>query len=101
MATSDMLAELGHVVLEAGTGREALDMLAKEVVDILITDLGLPGMSGEELARQVRRDYPGMFIIFATGESEMPHLDGDRKGLLKKPYSREDVERLIRTAAFS
>lgn len=101
MATSDMLVELGHVVLEAGSGREALDILAKEPVDILITDLGLPGMSGEDLARQVRRDYPGMFIIFATGENEMPFLEGERKGLLRKPYSPDEIETLIHIAVFS
>lgn len=101
MATCDMLVDLGQTVIEAGSAHEALAALAKEPVDILITDLGLPGMSGDDLARQIRRDYPQIFIIFATGQSEMPELDGERKALLRKPYSREEIEHLLSMAAYS
>jgi PAS domain S-box-containing protein len=101
MATCDMLVELNQTVVEAASAREALEILQKQPIDILITDRGLPGMSGDELARQVRRDYPQIFIIFATGENEMPPLDGERKGLLKKPYSPEEIEKVLNIAAYS
>lgn len=101
MATCDMLIELGHTVIEAGTGEEALELLKREPADILITDLGLPGMSGEELAREVRRDYPQMFVIFATGQNEMPLLDGERKALLPKPYSPDEIAAVLNIASYS
>lgn len=50
MATVDMLEELGHSVSEAGAAEEALDMLDKSQPDIVLTDLGLPGMDGETSA---------------------------------------------------
>src|SRR5262249_4645031 len=55
MSTADMLEQLGCSVAGVGTGEQALELLAHDVgsVDLLVTDLGLPGMSGEELAAQV------------------------------------------------
>jgi len=96
MSTVDMLEELGHHVLEAGSGKEALHTLASETVDVLITDLGLPGMSGEELARHVRATWPELAIVFATGERKGPDLPGPGAvGLLSKPFGVDEIRQTL------
>ena len=47
-----MLADLGHAIEEAGDAEAALAMLEKGAFDVVVTDLSLPGMSGEELAER-------------------------------------------------
>ena len=90
LATADMLEELGHAVLEARDAREALELLEREAVDVLLTDDGLPGMSGRDLAAQVRRRRPSMKIIFASGRSVVSEASaGDELSdavQLLKPY---------------
>src|SRR5262249_35618214 len=68
MSTTDMLEQLGCYVAGVGTGEQALDLLARDgSFNLLVTDLGLPGMSGEELAAQVRRIYPRLPVVIASG----------------------------------
>jgi CheY-like chemotaxis protein len=69
MATADMLAALGHAVSEAGNAAEALAILAAKAIDVLLTDIGLPDMSGEDLAVEARRRHPGLRIVFASGDT--------------------------------
>jgi len=69
LATADMLEELGHTVFEARGATEALEILERETVDVLLTDDGLPGMSGRDLAAEVRRLEPSTKIIFASGRN--------------------------------
>ncbi|KRB55381.1 two-component system sensor histidine kinase/response regulator [Rhizobium sp. Root708] len=93
MATSDMLDELGCVVVEAESAEEALQLLEADDVDVLVTDLGLPGMSGEEFCRQVRERWPHIAIIFATGTDRSPHLDDmSRTAMLLKPYGPDGLK---------
>ena len=95
LSTADQLGDLGHSVLEAGSGEEALDIVGRETIDVLLVDLGLPGMSGEELARTVRRDHPDIAIVFATGAKEAPELDGLPALYLDKPYRDADLRKVL------
>ena len=54
----------------AGGGRQALELLAQESVDVLVTDLRMPGMSGEELLREVQRRHPQIVRIILSGEMD-------------------------------
>ena len=92
MSTADLLAELGHDVSEASTAEEAIDMLKERPYDVIVTDLGLPGLSGGEFAREARRLLPAIGIIFATGNDRIPD-DAAIEGavLLKKPYGSEEI----------
>jgi HD-like signal output (HDOD) protein/CheY-like chemotaxis protein len=54
----------------AGSGREALELLAREEFDALVTDLRMPGMSGEELLRQVQERHPQLVRIILSGEMD-------------------------------
>jgi len=100
MSTADMLAELGHTVLEAGDGAEALRLLA-DGIDLLVTDLGLPGMSGSELAMEALRRLPGLRLVFATGRDapagagSAPLADAV---MLRKPYDSRGLAHAIREA---
>jgi signal transduction histidine kinase/DNA-binding response OmpR family regulator len=91
MATADMLTDLGHEVIEAGDGAQALAVLEAQSVDLLITDIGLPGISGIELAKTARAREADLPVIFATGVTPSAD-DGISEAvpgavLLLKPYS--------------
>jgi CheY-like chemotaxis protein len=87
MSTVDMLEELGHTASEAGSGEEALRLLEAEGFDVVLTDLGLPGMGGDAFCREVRRRWPEVAIVFATGAATGPVLsDQSRTAMLQKPF---------------
>ena len=58
---------LGYTVKTAGGGEEALSILAAEKADVLISDIRMPGMSGEALLKAAKREYPMLHIIMMTG----------------------------------
>jgi signal transduction histidine kinase len=91
-STAAMLEDLGHVVIEAPSGARALDMLRLGAkVDVVVTDHAMPGMTGSELARQIRQHWPSLPIILATGYAELPN--GEDPGLprLAKPYLQSEL----------
>jgi CheY-like chemotaxis protein len=71
MATAlvDILEVKGFVVHTAASGAEALEILRVEPVDILLTDVKMPGMNGLELYQATRKAYPRLFTIFMTAYS--------------------------------
>ncbi|MFK4499264.1 PAS domain S-box-containing protein [Bradyrhizobium japonicum] len=69
LTTTEMLNDLGCNVKEASTAQEALKILDEHPVDILLTDVGLPGVSGLELARNVYARRPDLCLVLATGDS--------------------------------
>jgi signal transduction histidine kinase/DNA-binding response OmpR family regulator len=95
MSTADMLERLDCFVAGVGSGEEALELLGRdEGFDLLLTDLGLPGMSGEELARAVRQRFPDLPVIIASGYgSTGGQPDGMR--FIGKPYSSVDLQQAL------
>lgn len=92
MSDADMLSDLGCDVVEAGSAEEALEILAEGGIDVLITDLGLPGMSGEEFSRIVRERWPEIGIVFSTGMNQKPSWDdGKKTALLPKPHDMDEL----------
>ncbi len=67
--STDVLRELGYKVVEAGSGARALAVLGQQPdIELLFTDIGLPGgMSGAQLAVEVRRQRPDLKVLFTTG----------------------------------
>ena len=99
MATVDMLEELGHSASEAGAAEEALDMLDESQPDIVLTDLGLPGMDGETFCHEIRRRWPTVAIIFATGMDKGPVLaDPSHTALLRKPFGVDELKTALAAA---
>ncbi|NUO72826.1 MAG: response regulator [Frateuria sp.] len=96
MDAAEMLRELGHEVLEVEYGPDALAALQGRHVDVLVTDVGLPGMSGIELARRVRQLRPGIGLIFATGDTELEGKEACRDAVfLCKPYDAASLARSV------
>ncbi len=102
MATVEFVKDLGHTALEAKDAPSALRVLDAEKVDLLLTDVGLPGQSGVDLALQCRDRFPGMKVVLATGYSRI--LDGADKRLadavvLTKPFNMEALRKALGSAA--
>ena len=92
----DMVEALGHRALQASSGAEALVALdGMDSVDILITDLSMPGMSGVELARLATPKCPGLAVIIATGYAELPQDAPSGLRRIGKPFDVDDLERSI------
>jgi len=94
MSSADMLMDLGHDVVEAHSGKEALEHLGDgSGFDLLITDYSMPGMTGADLTVAVRHVVPKLPILIASGYAELPpgvDLDVARLG---KPYTQEQLAR--------
>jgi CheY-like chemotaxis protein/anti-sigma regulatory factor (Ser/Thr protein kinase) len=85
-----MLTASGHTVLSAASGREAIQLFEREPVDLVITDLGMPGMTGLALAAELkaRRPVPVVLLTGWADELEQGHTGGIDV-LLAKPVTRE------------
>jgi CheY-like chemotaxis protein len=95
MSTSDMLEGLGCFVAAVGSGEQALELLSGGAsFDLLVTDLGLPGISGEELAVEVRRQFPHLPVVIASGYSRS-HMQADGIQFIGKPYSSVDLQQAL------
>ncbi|GGA07189.1 hybrid sensor histidine kinase/response regulator [Neptunicoccus cionae] len=98
------LREAGYTVFEATNGPDALKVLNAQDVGALITDVGLPGQSGEELATEARATFPGLPIVFATGGIEVRAAEVlGNCAVLTKPFQetqlRDALDRLVSKAA--
>jgi len=100
--TADILRELGFNVIEVGDGPSALAELRNLAhVDLLLTDVGLPGgLNGRQLADQVREVRPALRILFTTGYAREAIVGDGRLesgvALLRKPYARADLVARVR-----
>ena len=98
---TEMLHDQGYRVLEATDGPSGLRMLRlNERIDLLVTDVGLPGMNGRQLADQARETRPGLKILFITGYAENAAI---AKGFLQpgmemitKPFDLDNLSQRIR-----
>ena len=91
-STVDLLEDLGHQVIEAHSAKEALRLLEGGLAaDLLITDHAMPGMTGIELAREVRRQYPHLPILLATGFAELEGSEVVDVARLAKPYTQAQL----------
>jgi len=97
----EMLHDQGYRVLEATDGPSGLRMLRlNERIDLLVTDVGLPGMNGRQLADQARETRPDLKILFITGYAENVAI---AKGFLQpgmemitKPFDLDNLSRRVR-----
>jgi len=91
ISTADMLADLGFEVTEAGSAEEALRLIeAGPAPDLLVTDHLMPGMTGDQLARRVKADRPGIAVLIVSGYAEE---DGIDPGIarLTKPFRNAEL----------
>jgi DNA-binding NarL/FixJ family response regulator len=81
-------------VREAASAEEALTLLRAAPVQVIMTDLGLPGVSGADLAARARAERPDVGIVFASGRDERPDVPG--AVLLLKPYDAAAIAAALR-----
>lgn len=92
----EMIRELGYDVLQAADGKGGLDILAEHKVDLLFSDIGLPGgMDGADLADHARDRRPGLPVLLATGYARPP-TGAMAFPILTKPYTFADLGRKLR-----
>ena len=94
-ATAGMLRYAGYDVIEAASGREALDRLGREGdrIDLMIVDFVMPGMNGVEVARLGRLSRPGLPILFVTGFANTAELAVQTSSdlILRKPFRTTEL----------
>jgi len=99
----EVLKPFGYNVLFASSGEEALDVAAslrEEKIDLLLTDVILPGIKGQELARQLLDSYPDVNILFMSGYfcPSMAHNNSEQRfeGFIQKPFAPKSLLRKVR-----
>lgn len=84
LSTAEMLIELGHEVVEAGSAEEALRLLNGGLFpDLVVTDHLMPGMSGTELARRIQAERPNVKVLIVSGYAEAVGIAPDLPRLTK------------------
>jgi CheY-like chemotaxis protein len=96
--TVERLKQLGYRIVEAENGSEAVRLLGERGVDLLFTDMVMPGgMGGAEVAREARRLVPGLKVLFTTGYAEPEVIRAAEGGhWLRKPYTALQLARKLR-----
>ena len=97
------LSDEGYNVLSASTGEEAVDTYKKHrrEIDLVLTDLGLPGLTGKDEILTLERINPNVRIICASGyldpnvKSEM--FQAGAKAMINKPYAPQEILQKVRT----
>lgn len=86
-------------VLCANSGDSALKILAENEIDLLITDLRMPGVNGWELLERVKKEYPGILAIIMTAHGSVEVIDAlnrwGKTGYIEKPFDMNDLRKLI------
>jgi len=100
----DCLQHLGYAALEAASGEAALELCGQHQgkIDLLMTDLVMPGMSGHQTAQKLSKRYPGIRLLFTSGYTEdgaaRRELLQEGTAFLEKPYTVADLARTVQWA---
>jgi CheY-like chemotaxis protein len=98
----EVLEGLGYTVLAASSGDRALALASEHAgeIDLLLTDVVMPQMSGHELADRLSESQPGLKILYVTGYSDDVILkrgvEAGKAALVQKPFSSESLARGVR-----
>ena len=99
----EVLALAGHAVHAVANGREALRALEERAVDVMVTDLSLPGMNGLDLARAAKAAAPSVAVLLVTGWTEPGDVERARgrevDEILLKPVNPEALTAAVRAVA--
>ena len=95
-STVAMLEDLGHTVFNCSSGNQALDLVrADRSIDLVITDHGMPHMTGFQLIRLLREDFPGIPVILASGYAELSNAEVVSVPKLSKPFGQQALGEAI------
>jgi PAS domain S-box-containing protein len=93
--TAAMLEEGGHRVLQATSGRAALQLLSESRVDVLVTDFAMPEMSGAQLAEAAQAGWPELAVLIVSGYAELPEGTAAALPKLAKPFRQDQLLRCV------
>ncbi|MCS3730750.1 PAS domain S-box-containing protein [Bradyrhizobium betae] len=99
--STELLEDLGYVVRRVANANAALAILSEDefAVDLVFSDVIMPGMNGVELAGIIRERYPGLPVVLTSGYSNVLAENAHRGfELIQKPYSVESLSRILRKA---
>lgn len=93
----------GYRILGATGPMEALDLLAAESVDLVVSDIDMPGMSGLDLVSRIRREHPGVVRMLLTGRGTLDAAlrainDGEVHRFLTKPWDDDELRDIVAQA---
>jgi CheY-like chemotaxis protein len=88
--TLQMLESIGHKVIQAKSGVEALEKI-NQSIDVVITDYAMPGMTGAELATLIHEKHPMMPVLFVTGYADTDVLGLKDSLVVQKPFSESHL----------
>ncbi len=97
----ETLQDLGYRVLSASNGKQALQILSeKPAINLLFSDVIMPGINGLELAKQAHQQYPDLKILLTSGYTEKAIANNNQSqftaNMLTKPYSKDDLAQRLR-----
>ena len=96
LSTADMLGELGYHVVESSSGEEALRRVENgEQIDLLITDILMPGMSGIELSAAVRKARPDLPVLLISGYVKSDGVEATTLPRLSKPFRKDELATIL------
>ena len=95
-----MLEDLGYTVIASENGTDAIEKIRTAHVDLLLTDVAMPGMNGLEVARAARRQHSDLPVLFATGYADLDSIGAslDEEYVIKKPYRSSELAHRVRKA---
>jgi len=96
----EVLSSAGHATRVASSADEALQLLAKDHFDLLVTDIVMPGMTGRELAEALTAERPGIRVLYMSGYTDdavvRPGVLDSDVAFLQKPITPETLTRKVR-----
>jgi CheY-like chemotaxis protein len=101
MLVSEVMEDMGYTTIEATDGPSGLKILQSDArIDLLITDVGLPGLNGRQMADAARVQRAGLKVLFITGYADSAvfshhHLEAGMQ-VLTKPFAMEELARRVR-----
>lgn len=99
--TRGIVEALGYAVIAARSGAEALSIIRRDgIIDLLFTDISMPGIDGWELARRSKQIRPDLMVVYTTGFSFSPVPETPTPGygpLLPKPWRPAQLDQILQT----
>jgi CheY-like chemotaxis protein len=97
MYAVDVLQDAGYDVIEAGNAEQALAQIeARPDIEVMFTDVNMPGMDGFELAREVHKRRPGIHLILTSGRMRMDRAAlPEVRAFVPKPFTAEKLTGLL------
>lgn len=94
-STAEMLADLGHRVVQTASGEEALEALGRTRFDLLVTDYLMPGLNGLDVIEAAARQRPGLPALLVTGFADIPAGRACDLPRLAKPFRPPELARAV------